>query len=188
MGVLNTFTVLYKVCELQTECRDWGRDPPSGHKCMCAFSLCLCCPVQIEVLLWTDPLSKESHHLSNCPTNWLTDWLTHSLTPWSRVLPANLPVPLLVKKFPSFFGTWSFITAFTSIPYSSVSWAETIQSTPPYPTSWRSFLILSFHLHLGLAHGFFPSGFPPKSCIHLSCPPCMSHALHMLFFLIWPPK
>ena len=158
-----------------------GSWSPSGHRCMCAFSLCLCCPVQMKVLWWADPLSNESHHLSNYPSDWLTDSLEQSpscklnSSSTSQVMPLNV-------------GTRSFITAFTSIHCSSVSAAEAVQSTPPYPTSWRSFLILASHIHLGLAHGFFPSGFPPKSCIHLSCPPCMPHALHMLFFLIWSPK
>jgi hypothetical protein len=34
---------------------------------------------------------------------------------------------------------------------------------PPHPTSWRSILILSSHLYLGLASGLFPSGFPIKT-------------------------
>ena len=41
----------------------------------------------------------------------------------------------------------------------SLSWASSIQSIPPHPTSWRSILILSSHLRLGLPSGFFPSGF-----------------------------
>ena len=34
---------------------------------------------------------------------------------------------------------------------------------PTHPTSWRSFLILSTHLRLGLPSGPFPSGFPTKT-------------------------
>jgi len=36
------------------------------------------------------------------------------LTPWSRVLLEKLTVFELVKKFPAFYGTRRFITAFTS--------------------------------------------------------------------------
>jgi len=33
----------------------------------------------------------------------------------------------------------------------------------PHPTSWRSILLLSFHLHMGLPSGLFPSGFHTKT-------------------------
>ena len=39
---------------------------------------------------------------------------------------------------------------------------------PLQPTSWRSVLILSSHLRLGLPSCLFPSGFATKTCIHLS--------------------
>jgi hypothetical protein len=35
------------------------------------------------------------------------------LAPWSRVLLEKLTVPQLVKKFPAYYGTRRFITAFT---------------------------------------------------------------------------
>ena len=39
----------------------------------------------------------------------------------------------LVKKFPPFYGTRKFITAFTSARHLSLSWASSIQSIPTYP-------------------------------------------------------
>ena len=74
----------------------------------------------------------------------------HLLTPWCRVLLEKLTGLQLVKKFPAFHGTRRFITALTSVRHLSLSWASPIQSIYPHPTSWRSILILSAHLHLGL--------------------------------------
>ena len=82
---------------------------------------------------------------------------------WSTVLLEKLTTFHLVKKFPAFFGTRRFITAFTSARHLSLSWASSIQSQPSHPTSWRSILILSSHLRLGLPSGLFPSGFPTKT-------------------------
>ena len=55
------------------------------------------------------------------------------------------------------------IIAFTSARHLSITWASSIQSVPPHPTSWISILILSSHLRLGLPSGLFPSGFPTKT-------------------------
>jgi len=85
------------------------------------------------------------------------------ITPWSRVLIEKLTDFQLVKKFPAFCGTRRFITAFTSARHLSVSRASSIQSIPPHPTSWRSILILSSHLRLGLPSGLLPSSFPTKT-------------------------
>ena len=68
------------------------------------------------------------------------------LTPWSRVPLEKLASLQLVKKFPAFYGTWTFLTALTSARHLSLSWASPIQSSYPNPTSWRSILILSSHL------------------------------------------
>ena len=42
------------------------------------------------------------------------------LTPWSMVLPVKLTGSQLVKKFPTFHGTWRFINALTSARHLSL--------------------------------------------------------------------
>jgi len=96
------------------------------------------------------------------------------LTPWCRVLLEKLTGLQIVKKFPAFHGTRMFITALTSVRHMSLSWASPIQSIYPNPTSWRSILILSTHLRLGL-----PSGsFPPVSPARPYTPPLLTHTRH----------
>jgi len=69
----------------------------------------------------------------------------------------------LVKKFPAFHGTRRFIITLTKVRHLSLSCASQIQSIYPHLTSWRSILILSTHLRLGLPSGLLPSGFPTKT-------------------------
>ena len=103
-------------------------------------------------------------------------YYTYLLTPWCRVLLEKLTTLQLVKKFPAFHGTRRFITALTSVRQLSLSWASPIQSIYPYSTSWRSVLILSTHLRLGLPSGLLPTGFPTKTLytplltIRATCP------------------
>jgi len=87
----------------------------------------------------------------------------HLLTPWSTVLLEKLTGLQLIKKFPAFYGTRRFITAFTTARHLSLFRASSIQSIPPHPTSWRSILILSSHPRLGLPSGLFPQGYPTKT-------------------------
>ena len=76
----------------------------------------------------------------------------HSLTPWSRVLLEKLIGFQLVKKFSALYGTWRFITAFTSACHMSLL----SQPNPIHtPTSWRSILILTSHLCLDLPRGVY---------------------------------
>ena len=59
----------------------------------------------------------------------------------------------------------------------------------PHPTPWRSILVLSCHLCLGLPSGLFPSGFPTKtlympllSSIRDTCPD------HLFFSILSPEQ
>ena len=81
------------------------------------------------------------------------------------------------QEIPHIYGTRRFITASTSARHLSLSWASSIYSIPSHPTSWRSILILSSHLRLGLPSGLFFPGFPSKtlykpllSPIRATCP------------------
>ena len=51
----------------------------------------------------------------------------------------------------------------------SLSWARSVQPMPFHPTSWRSILILSYHLRLALP-SVIPSGFSTKTL----CTPLLS--------------
>ena len=114
--------------------------------------------------------------------------LHYLLTPWCRVLLEKLTGLQLVKKFHAFYGIRRFITALTSVRHLSLSWANPIKSIYPHPTSWRSILILSTHLRLGLPSGLFPSGFPTKTLQYT----CTKHKpkipLFSLVFIQRSPK
>ena len=107
------------------------------------------------------------------------------LTPCSWVLLERLTGSHLVKKFPAFYETRRFSTTLTHAHHLSLSWASSIQSMPTHPTSWRSILILSSHLHLGLASHLFPPGFPTKTlCTPLLSPirtTCPTHLILVCF-------
>jgi hypothetical protein len=56
------------------------------------------------------------------------------------------------------YGTWKFITAFTTARHLSLSWAKRNQSTTSHPISSRFITMLSSHLRLDLPCGLFPTG------------------------------
>ena len=92
------------------------------------------------------------------------------------------------------FIRFPHFSAFLVTPWSSPSWEvnqfSASQEIPhilwdpkfitafksTHSTSWRSILKLSSYLCLGLPSGLFPSGFPTKTCIHLSSPPYVLHS------------
>ena len=97
--------------------------------------------------------------------------LTYLLTPWSRVLLEKLTGFAANQEIPHVLWNPKFITVLTSARHPSLSWAKSIQSPQPLPTSSRSILILSSHLRLCLPNGLFPSGFPTKTL----CKPLLSY-------------
>ena len=106
--------------------------------------------------------------------------MLYLLTPWSRVFLEKLTGSAASQEIPHIFGTRRFITVFKSARHLSLSWANSIQSPQPPPTSWRSILILFSHLRLGLPNGLFPSGFPTRTL----CTPLPSQLKYCMSFKI----
>ena len=104
----------------------------------------------------------------------LVYWLTYCMEQ-SPSWEANLFQ--LVKKSPAFYGTRRFITAFTSARHLSLSLANSIQSMPPHPTSWRSNLILSSIYSWVFQVVSFSQFSPLKPCIRLYSP-CTCYMPH----------
>ena len=74
-----------------------------------------------------------------------------------------------------------FIAALKSVRHLSLSWASPIQYIYPHSTSWRSILILSIHLRLGLPSGLLPSGFSTKTLYTpLSSPIRATYPAHLI--------
>jgi len=114
--------------------------------------------------------------------------LTYLLTPWSRVLFEKLTGSQLVKKFPAFYETQMFITAFTSTRHLSLSWARSIQSMPP-----SNSLKIHFNINLpstpGFSKCFLPLRFPHQNPVHTyPLPPYVLQAPPILFFSIGSPE
>ena len=129
----------------------------------------------------TWPSSRDAQHIQEHLGGY------YLLTPWCRVLHEKLTGLQLVKKFPAFRGTRKFITALTSVRHLSLSWASPIQSIYPHPTSWRSILILSTHLRLGLSSDSFPLVSPPRPYTPPSPHQYAPHAQPISFLSILSP-
>jgi hypothetical protein len=130
---------------------------------------------------WVGPRSVEGKYnlVMLNPVVTTSVAITYLFTPWSRVLLEKLTGLQLVKKFPASCGTRRFLTALTSARHLSLSWANQIQSSHPHPTSWRSILVLSSHLHLGLPSGLFPLRFPHQNPVHTSPFPHTCYMPHL---------
>jgi hypothetical protein len=88
--------------------------------------------------------------------------LTYLLTPWSRVLIEKITCWQPVKKFPAFLEPEGSSPRLQDLPPVPVL-SQINPVHAPHPNSWRSFLILSYHLRLSLPSVLFPSGVPTKT-------------------------
>jgi hypothetical protein len=115
--------------------------------------------------VWTQSLEEKSFHLcrgSNLDlpvvqhvarhwTTWATRLISmlYSLSYWEASL-NKLQINI-------FYKSRSYITVYTRRRHWSPSWPSWMHFTSLHTTSLRSILILSFHLHLILRGGLFPS-------------------------------
>ena len=98
--------------------------------------------------------------------------------PWSKALLEKLAGFQLVKKFPPHFMEPEGLSPHSQQPATSPYPEPDLSSPcPPHPTSWRSVLIMSSLLRMGLLSDLFPSGFPTEtpytrllSPIRATCP------------------
>jgi hypothetical protein len=86
--------------------------------------------------------------LNICSRNSTCSLLTNKQTPRSRVLSEKLTGSQLVKKFPTLYGTQTFITAFTTARYLPLSWARFTSCKLSKPIPYWHILILSSHVGL----------------------------------------
>ena len=106
------------------------------------------------------------------------------ITAWGRVHPQKLIFHQLHDKSHSFYSIQKPLAVFTPASWLSLSWARSIQSTPP-SISLTCVLILSSHLSLGFQRCLFPSGSPIKTCMHFSSSHTIACSVRLIpFYLI----
>ena len=114
-------------------------------------------------------------------------WCLAVGTPSSRLLPQKLTVPQLVQKFPAFYWTRMFITAFTKP--ATCAYFEPGQSSPCSPSH-----IMKIHFNIILPSmprvfqvASFSQVSPPNPCMQLPSPSYVLNGLPISFFFIWSP-
>jgi hypothetical protein len=137
----------------------WHDDSSCWHKLYAVDAVLLGAPGAVT-LVWFSASVWERKSIC-----FLT--LTYLLTPSSTAILEKLTGLQLVKKFPTFYGTRRFITAFTSARELSLSTESSFQSILLHPTSWIFILILSSHLRLDLP-SYLSFRFPHKHPVYAS--------------------
>jgi len=131
--------------------------------------------------VWEVPGSSLGWGKNYCDL--ITPWLTNKQTnSGSRVVLENI----IVTRF--FYVTWKFIAAFTTAHHFFLSWLRSVQFMTLQPLPWRSILILSSHLLLGLPNGLLSSALltktPSTSLLSHVCATCHVHLI-VLRLITW---
>lgn len=124
------------------------------------------------IMLW-------NRHSTNLAYNNLSNYLTA----WSRVLFEKLIVPNLVKKFPTVCGAQGFINHVHCSP--PLVPPGPYQASPCPPSTWCLKILPPMP---GSSIGTLLHVSPPKSCMHISSPPFITHALPISFFFTLSPN
>jgi hypothetical protein len=92
--------------------KDKGTRRCAPHELMC--SKCTCCSAYLTT---SDDLQPNIHYAQTKTLQYeaINITLYNRPTPYTTVLSEKLTVPQLVKKFPAFYDTRKFNTAFTSV-------------------------------------------------------------------------
>jgi hypothetical protein len=147
---------------------------PSSH-CTAPSSTLPCIPIQLpsrsvkrDIVMTLATSTVNWLTVARCGwrgvQQWADRWKHHVpwLTSWSTAL-EKLTDTQPVTKFLRFYRTQRSSATFTTSHHWSLSWARWIHYTPSHPIPWRSILILTSHLCLGLQSGLLPSGFPTEA-------------------------
>jgi hypothetical protein len=113
---------------------------------------------------YTEQENWSAKHIMN-PVQNLTRYFFKQhfnlITPCSKVLLETLTGFAASQEIPRIYGTREFITVLTSARHLSLSWARSIQSPQPPPTSC-SILTVTWNLCRGLSTATFLQVFQPK--------------------------
>ena len=115
-----------------------------------------------------------------CLPSILTYLLTYLLTPWSRVILEKITGSQIVKKFPAFYGTRRFVTAFTSARH--LSQIDPVHAPISNFLKTRPIYVWVFQVVS------FPQVSPTNPCIRLSSLPYVLHSSPLTFFSILSPE
>jgi hypothetical protein len=117
-----------------------------GSKCACAV---------VEVCSWGMGMLPLVTVITDICQEVTIPFITLLLTPWSEVLLQKQTFAHLVKEFPAYYGTSTFITLFTGSRHWTLSWAVSLRCK----IFSFFYITLSSQLLLGLPSSHFPSDF-----------------------------